>query len=189
MNKFIIWKNIKYIFTGLILILASQSSFAEEEDISKSDLIDDTIQVDPLITLRSLATGSPLTNGQFPDERNLTWIIREVLPKSTLFHTSSGLTQFKVPNLERCLYTIQNRIITANCDSFDSGSLWKIIPTVKGGVQIKSLRSEMCLSAGNSYSDFRLAPCQEDPNKNTSVKLLWIFSPAAINASLSPELP
>ncbi|OBX05989.1 hypothetical protein QV06_00080 [Gallibacterium genomosp. 3] len=184
-----------YLFTFLSILAITSTNLtalADESDPAlapEPSIIDDTTQVNPLITLRSLATGSPLTNGQYEDERNLAWIISEALPQQTLFSNQSGLTQFRAPDLQRCLYTIQNRLITANCDTFDSGSLWRIIPTKMGGVQIKSLRNNLCLSAGNSYSDFRLANCQESETQKASVKLLWLFSPAAINASLSPELP
>lgn len=186
-NTLPIWKKI---ISGItcVLIWVTSSQIASAETIDAT-LTDDSTQVNPLITLRSLATGSPLINGQYEDERNLTWIISEVLPSQTFFQNIAGITQFRVPGLSRCLYTIQNRIIAANCDPLDSGSLWKIIPSSKGGVQVKSLRNNLCLSAGASHSDFRLASCQEVETEQTSVKLLWIFAPAAVNASLSPELP
>lgn len=186
----LIWKP----FTiGLIsLISITTFSYAQPfltEEIPSASLVDDTTQVNRLLTLRNIATGELLRNNQYEDERNLIWIIEEVPPEKTFFQTSSGITQFHTPDLPRCLYTIQNRIITANCDPLDAGSLWQIIPTTKGGVEIKSLRSGQCLSAGDSRLDFRLENCAEDPEQPASVKLLWVFAPAAINTSLSPELP
>lgn len=152
-------------------------------------LIEDSVQLNPFISLRSLETGVPLENGQFQDEQKTLWVIQEVLPQQSALPAQAGLTQFKVPTLPRCLYSIQDRIIVASCDAFDPGSLWQIIPTSLGGVQIKSLRTGKCLSAGDSYDDFRFAPCQEEERKPVSVKLQWILAPGAVNATLVPPLP
>ncbi|MFQ1014233.1 hypothetical protein [Avibacterium paragallinarum] len=162
----------------------SQLSLADID----AELIDDMVQVNPLISLRSLETGVPLINGQYKDQRNFQWIIREV-PESETTFKKAGLTQFSVPGLERCLYTIQNRLISASCDPKDAGSLWVIIPTVLGGVEIKSMRTNTCLSAGRKYNDYRLAPCQENEKITVSPKLLWFFSPASMPAKLSPAFP
>lgn len=181
---------IKYrqILCSLFLLSDSFFQFALAQNIPNSpNFIDDSVQVDPLISLRSLATGGILVNGQYTDERNLTWTIREVLPEKTFFQNTSGITQFQTPGLPRCLYTINNRIITANCDPLDAGSLWQLIPSTKGGVQIQSMRSQQCLSAGDRYTDFRLTDCQTDPNQIVSPKLLWILAPAANQATLSPD--
>lgn len=155
--------------------------------LANAELIDDSSQVNPLISLRSLATGVPLNNQQFQDDRKFVWQISEIFPEQSDLR-QAGLTQFRAVNTNRCLYSIQNRIITASCDPQDNGSLWQIIPTQLGGVQVKSLRVGKCLSAGNSYDDFILAPCQEDESRVASVKLLWVFAPAAVNASLVPIL-
>ncbi|RIY32866.1 hypothetical protein CKF54_04010 [Psittacicella hinzii] len=150
-----------------------------------SSLILEQTQVNPLISLRSLATGVPLNNQVLAGDDKYVWQISEVMPQGK----TAGLTQFKVPGTARCLYTLQGRIISANCDPFDNGSLWQVIPTTLGGVQIKSVRAQMCLSAGTSYDDFTLAPCQEDERTLVPLKLLWVFAPAAVNATLVPPLP
>ncbi|URL01649.1 hypothetical protein L4F91_09015 [Avibacterium sp. 20-126] len=170
------------------LIILSLICYSLCANAEPSTLIDDETQVNPLISLRSLETGVPLPNQQYTDMRNQQWIISEVLPSETSL-TKSGLTQFRAIGFPRCLYSIQNRFITANCDPRDNGSLWQLIPSTLGGVQIKSVRTELCLSAGQSYSDYQFAPCQEDENKPVSTKLLWILAPAAMPASLSPALP
>lgn len=180
----------KTIFTSLIVVLMSLMSSLVWAASQPATLVDDSTQVDTLISLRSLETGVPLYNAQYQDDRKNLWIVKEVLPALTPFKTLSGLTQFKVPALSRCLYTIQDRFVVASCDPADAGSLWQIIPTTLGGVQIKSMRTGTCLSAGDRYSDYRLAPCQEDETKLVSVKRLWIFAPPAIEATLAPaELP
>lgn len=167
---------IKQLLIGILTTLCS---------LSHAELIDDSSQVNPLISLRSLATGVPLNNQQFQDDNKFVWQIREVLPTQTNLK-QAGLTQFRAVNTARCLYNIKNRIITASCDPQDNGSLWQIIPTQLGGVQIKSLRAGKCLSAGKSYDDFILAPCQEDERRMVSIKLLWVFAPAAVKATLVP---
>lgn len=176
----------KYLNITVLIGLLCFSSISSAD--IEADFIDDMEQVNPLISLRSIETGVPLANNQYQDERNLQWIISEVSPTQST-SKRAGMTQFRVPNLERCLYTIQNRLIVASCDPQDFGSLWKIIPTVLGGVEIKSMRTNTCLSAGNGYSDYKLAPCQENENIRVSPKLLWFFAPAVMPAKLSPAFP
>ncbi|CAM3867259.1 hypothetical protein ACLS0F_06395 [Avibacterium endocarditidis] len=176
----------KLLKMGILLIFTVIAPLSEAD--AEADFVDDMEQVDPLISLRSIETGVPLKNGQYNDDRNLQWIIREVLASDTILK-QAGMTQFKVPGLNRCLYTIQNRLISASCDAKDTGSLWKIIPTELGAVEIKSMRTNTCLSAGKSHSDYRLAPCQENEAVRTSPKLLWFFAPAVMPAKLSPAFP
>lgn len=172
--------------TNVVSCVSTNGSAQNKLQIST---IEDVTQVNPLISLRSLETGVPLRNGQYKDDRDFQWIMSEVAPTQTLLKNNIGLTQFKAPDLPRCLYTIQERLITASCDPLDNGSLWRIIPSTLGGVQIKSLRNGLCLSAGDSYSDFRLAECQEIENQTVPIQRLWIFAPPAMPASLAPAFP
>ncbi|QLD65637.1 hypothetical protein [Avibacterium paragallinarum] len=171
---------------GLFSIFTFFSQFSSA-DID-AELIDDMVQVNPLISLRSLETGVPLINGQYKDQRNFQWIISEVPASETTFK-KAGLTQFRVPGLERCLYTIQNRLISESCDPKDAGSLWVIIPTVLGGVEIKSMRTNTCLSAGRKYNDYRLAPCQENEKVTVSPNYSGFFLQLLCQQNYHPRFP
>lgn len=157
---------------------------------SKQDavLIDDSVQFSPTISLRSLETGVPLSNQQYQDDRQYIWSVQEIDPAKTPFKLSHGLSQFKALGFNRCLYTFKTRLIVAHCDPLDSNTLWALLPTSTGALQIESIGSGKCLTAGDSYSDFRLGDCVKDQNTKISVKNLWFLAPPFTPAEISPAI-
>lgn len=178
------------LFIALLSLVCHYAFAANKQDIL---LIDDSVQFNPAISLRSLETGVPLSNQQYQDNRQFVWHIEEIDAKKTPFKLSHGLSQFKALGFDRCLYTFKTRLIVSHCDPLDSNTLWALLPTDTGALQIESIGSGKCLTAGNSYSDFRLGDCVKNQNTSISVKNLWFlappFTPAKISPAFAPNSP
>lgn len=146
-----------------------------------------------LINIRNVQTGGIIINLQGEDFNRNNWALREVhVPGLDLVHNPSGFVQFLNPDGNECLSVSGQHIsVTDNCSPNNKSSLFTMIPSTSGAVQIKSISSNLCITNGIGIIDFRLGPCVDNlatPSKVIDTGRLWMINPPIAPAKLSPAL-
>lgn len=137
-----------------------------------------------LFTLRNIQSGFMLYNGLDQQGREtLGWSLVEVeTPIEASLVDQSGWIMFQSPGTNQCLGSPDGRVlIKMPCNSSGNKTIFTLITSTTGAVQIKSIPSGMCiLDSSNSGLSFPLGKCINDIQKLYEVipqRNLWMLNP------------
>ncbi|AVK81210.1 toxin [Campylobacter fetus] len=177
----------KKIALGLAILISSTSLYA----------IDEPSDYTPIISIRSLLTGVPITRddgGKAALGSN--WTISEIRLPSKLGKFPFGVVQF-VSAIQPgdCLsIDIRDKFGITRCESTAVGLYgvaFSILPTISSAVQIQSITKRgFCLSVVNPYAkqtidQIGLKPCVVDENQDIPLENLFNISPAFNQARIT----
>lgn len=143
-------------------------------------------------SIRTMSTGELLYAGNKLDETN--WDMVEVLLPGYLSKKFPfGAVQFRhTTNKDKCLMSNGFWMALGDCSLVDSGdyrTLFSLLPTSSGALQIQSIASDGCLvveSSGKKIAQsLRIKPCFSDRQSTIDLRWLWILTPPIIDAKLS----
>ncbi|MCK3655856.1 hypothetical protein A4G19_08820 [Pasteurellaceae bacterium Macca] len=160
-------------FITFILTISTLWNHSQAQPIDPTTYPDVVIIPPPLITLRSLQTGAPISTESFAitDPRQFQWELVDV--KASAFEAlraGGSLVQFRIRNTNVCFSFSQN----TSCNDH-LRTTFSMIPTDTGAVILREMELGFCLSSRQS-GDYNIHPCNL---KEAILPLsdLWIVAP------------
>ncbi len=142
------------------------------------------------MSLRSMATGDLLYVAN--KNKNTNWDMKEVpllgyLAKRFPF----GAVQFRhMKDLNKCLMMNDAYVYIGDCLAIHNGdyrTLFSLLPSTSGAVQIQSIASEKCILADeakpNKKQLLKIDNCHTDRHSPIAIPRLWVIAPAMIESS------
>ncbi|EED1372246.1 toxin [Escherichia coli] len=171
-----------------ILLIAGCSSSQEADN----NLIDELgKENNSLFTFRNIQSGLMLYNKLDQHGRETTgWEVVPVkTPAEALVTDQSGWIMIRTPNTDQCLGTPDGRnLLKMQCNPTDNKTLFSLIPSTTGAVQIKSVLSGLCfLDSKNSGLNFETGKCIADFKKPFEIvpqSHLWMLNPLNTESSV-----
>ncbi|AOV97669.1 hypothetical protein A9798_12395 [Edwardsiella hoshinae] len=109
-------------------------------------------------------------------------------PVEVLVTSPSGWVQFNDPLTNQCLNALSGRSLAkGSCDG--KASLFILIPSTTGAVQIQSVVSGMCIVDKENEAFFKFGKCVADftqPQLIVPEKNLWMLNPPVTVSTLAP---
>ncbi|ECY4647022.1 toxin [Salmonella enterica subsp. enterica] len=146
-----------------------------------------------LFSIRNVQSGYIINNvvDQFGREMNNWQLVPQVTPADVLAINPSGWVQFKDPKSFSCLIDQSGRSISkGTCDIKNKSSLFILIPSTTGAVQIKSFSSGKCLVDKLEGAGFIFGECVADASRpflTVPEKNLWMLNPPVTASSVAPD--
>lgn len=145
-----------------------------------------------LFSIRNIQSGYIINNvlDRFGRELNNWQLVPQVTPVDVLAINPGGWVQFKDPESFSCLIDDEGRTISkGSCDIKNKSSLFILIPSTTGAVQIKSFSSGKCLVDKVEGAGFVFGECVADvsrPFLTVPEKNLWMLNPPVTASSIAP---
>ncbi len=148
-----------------------------------------------ITSIRAMSTGELLF--AFNNKNEVNWDIQEVslngyLSKKFPF----GAVQLHyLKDRTKCLMINGKWLQISKCSDIDSGdfrTLFSLLPTSSGALQIQSISSEKCLMVAQVLKktisqEIKLESCFTSPSSEIDMRWLWIITPMVGNTKLSPH--
>lgn len=157
---------------------------------SESDLYGE--ENSSLFSLRNIQSGFMIYNilDQKGREQSGWKLIPQETPIEVLATTPGGWIQFKDPVTQQCLNARGGRALSkGTCDIRDKESLFILIPSTTGAVQIQSVYSGDCILDKNNTDSFLFGKCISDlqqPQLIVPEKNLWMLNPPVTPSTPAP---
>ncbi|EAO6410083.1 toxin [Salmonella enterica] len=145
-----------------------------------------------LFSIRNVQSGSFIENqlDQFGRELANWQIVPQVTPASILATNPSGWVQIKDPESSQCLSAQGGESLgKVICNIRNKDTLFILIPSTTGAVQIKAFGSGKCLADKTTGSNFIFDNCVADVNRPfvpVPEKKLWMLNPPLTESSVAP---
>lgn len=145
------------------------------------------------VSIRTMSTGESLYAGGGVAE--LSWNLVEVmLPGYLTRKFPFGAVQFRhISKDDKCLMSNGFWLSVGECSAVrfgDHRTLFSLLPTSSGALQIQSIATEGCLvveSNGKKIAQsIRLQPCFTNAHAPIDLRWLWVLTPPVIDAKLAP---
>ncbi|HBZ9867804.1 TPA: toxin [Salmonella enterica subsp. houtenae] len=143
--------------------------------------------------MRNVQSGYIINNvvDQSGREMNNWQLVPQVTPSDVLAVSPGGWVQFKDPMSFSCLTDQGGRSVSkGSCDIKNQSSLFILIPSTTGAVQIMSFTSGKCLVDKAEGAGFIFGECVADvsrPFLTVPEKNLWMLNPPVTASSVAPE--
>lgn len=172
-------KRLAIIFTMLLIAGCSSS-----QEVANNQIDELGKENNSLFTFRNIQSGLMIHNGlDLHGRETIGWEIVPVkTPEEALVTDQSGWIMIRTPNTDQCLGTPDGRnLLKMTCNPTDKKTLFSLIPSTTGAVQIKSVLSGLCfLDSKNSGLSFETGKCIADFKKPFEVvpqNHLWMLNP------------
>ncbi|EDQ1985366.1 toxin [Salmonella enterica] len=145
-----------------------------------------------LFSIRNIQSGFMITNilDQQGREQSGWELIQQETPIEVLATTPGGWIQFHDPITRQCLNAINGVALTkGTCDLKNRASLFVLIPSTTGAVQIQSVHSKTCIIDQDNTDHFLFGRCVADiqnPQQVVPEKNLWMLNPPVTASSMAP---
>ncbi|WP_299328053.1 hypothetical protein [uncultured Helicobacter sp.] len=145
-----------------------------------------------MVSIRTMSTGELLYANSKNNETN--WSMIEVLLPGYLGRKFPfGAVQFRhVRDGEKCLMSNGFWFSLGECDSVrygDDRTLFSLLPTSSGALQIQSIAADGCLAVESSgkklAQNLKIQPCFSAENTPIDLRWLWILTPPVLEAKIS----
>ncbi|GAD19885.1 cytolethal distending toxin A/C family [Helicobacter fennelliae] len=142
------------------------------------------------VSIRSMATGYLLKNNT-KKAKSVNWEMREVLLPGYLANKYPfGAVQFHdIKDPSKCLANNGSWLQIDKCDMIQAGdyrSLFSILPTTTGAVQILSIANDKCLSINPNTKMINkileIQTCQTA--QKIDMQWLWVIAPAVVESKV-----
>lgn len=184
-------------FIKLSIFLAIFIGFANAQDMMKvNDGGDVGEDVEPTVTIRSLYSGVVMDAGSVRMLLDTNWILREInLDGETAKKFPNGAVQFLHAKFTNLCLALNNdgNLTTAECGSFTTfGSnvtLFSLLPTNSGAVQIQAFNGEQCITVANSaaevsFKKFGLRNCELNERLEITMENLFVIGVPQLEAKV-----
>ncbi|EKC2495426.1 toxin [Salmonella enterica] len=183
---------ITIVFFFLFSILSGCSSSEESEQPGASNANSDSITPEngSLFSLRNIQSGFMIPSVLNQEGREISgWrLIQQPTPAEALVHSPSGWVQFNDPLTERCMIAASGlNLVKGACNTRES--LFILIPSTTGAVQIKSVVSGKCILDQEDGDVFKFGECIADIQKPQLIvpeRNLWMLNPPVTVSSIAP---
>ncbi|HHR4052556.1 TPA: toxin [Salmonella enterica] len=145
-----------------------------------------------LFSIRNIQSGFMIPNTLDQHGRELKgWqLVPKVTPVEVLVNFPGGWVQFKDPFSSNCLAAQRSLAINkSTCDINNKDTLFILIPSTTGAVQIQSVSSGLCIIDKGSNDNFQFGKCIADfqhPDLIIPEKNLWMLNPPVTASSVAP---
>lgn len=145
------------------------------------------------VSIRTMSTGESIYADGKGTELN--WNLVEVmLPGYLTRKFPFGAVQFRhISKDDKCLMSNGLWLSVGECSAVKLGdhrTLFSLLPTSSGALQIQSIATEGCLvveSSGKKIAQsIRLQPCFTNAHAPIDLRWLWVLTPPVIDAKLAP---
>lgn len=146
-----------------------------------------------LFSVRNVQSGFMISNvlDQQGYELRGWQLIPQITPFEVLAQSPSGWVQFKDPGSDYCLVAQAGRSLSKSiCNVKNKETLFILIPSTTGAVQIQSVASGTCIIDKEDSDNFKFSKCIADVRRPDLVipeKNLWMLNPPVIASSIAPE--
>ena len=147
-----------------------------------------------MIVALALVCVSSMHAKKRPPVDGLNWSMIEVLLPGYLGRKFPfGAVQFRhVRDGEKCLMSNGFWFSLGECDSVrygDDRTLFSLLPTSSGALQIQSIAADGCLAVESSgkklAQNLKIQPCFSAENTPIDLRWLWILTPPVLEAKIS----
>ncbi|EBX7469999.1 toxin [Salmonella enterica subsp. enterica] len=181
-----------FIFTCMMIISGCSSTNNNQSVFvsSGSDLSD--TENGSLFSIRNIQSGFMIENilDQKGQEQSGWQLIQQETPAEVLAITPGGWVQFKDPVTQQCLNAPGGMALSkGTCDIKNKESLFILIPSTTGAVQIKSVYTGNCILDKNNTDHFTFGKCIADfrqPQLIVPPKNLWMLNPPVTPSPPAP---
>lgn len=144
-------------------------------------------------SLRNIQSGQVIINISDQQGRELVgWELFSVsVPDREASKYPGGWVEFSVPSSDRCLALVNSTTLDkAPCGASGNITVFTLIPSTTGAVQIKSVGFGTCIQDVDLGTDhFTMGRCIEDvsnPTETVPERSLWMLNPPSNESPLTP---